>query len=109
MPPLPKKVCVPCTKGTPPLSKEEQDRLLLELGSSWHIEKGHHLTKTFSFENFRKALSFTNAVGAIAEKEGHHPNIHLSYGKVTLTIWTHAIDGLTESDFILAAKCDATI
>jgi len=66
----------------------------------------HHLEKTFAFEDFRQALNYTNKVGEIAEHEGHHPDIYLGWGKVRLTIWTHKIDGLTESDFILAAKAD---
>jgi 4a-hydroxytetrahydrobiopterin dehydratase len=66
----------------------------------------HHLEKEFRFPDFEQALSFTNAVGAIAEREGHHPDIHLAWGKVGIEIWTHKIDGLTRSDFILAAKID---
>lgn len=66
----------------------------------------HHLDKTFVFKDFRQALDFTNQVGDLAEQQGHHPDIHLSWGRVRVAIWTHKIDGLTESDFILAAKID---
>lgn len=78
-----------------------------QLEGDWTLVDEHHLEKTFTFSNFRQALDFTNQVGALAEAEGHHPDIHLAWGKVKLTIWTHKIDGLTESDFILAAKVDA--
>ena len=77
-----------------------------ELGSSWRLVDEHHLEKEFRFPDFEQALSFTNAVGAIAEREGHHPDIHLAWGKAGIRIWTHKIDGLTRSDFILAAKID---
>ena len=70
------------------------------------VVDGHHLAKTYEFPNFVDALAFVNAVGAIAEQEGHHPDLHLSWGKVSVEIWTHKIDGLTESDFVLAAKAE---
>ena len=69
----------------------------------------HHLTKTFTFKNFQQALDFTNRVGAVAEEEGHHPDISLSWGKVVVDVCTHKIDGLTENDFIFAAKADAVL
>lgn len=103
---LAEKKCVPCSKGVPPIKGEELIRLHKELGNSWNVIKEHHLEKEYRFKNFREALEFTNKVGAIAEKEGHHPDILLSYGKVVIQLWTHKIDGLSESDFILAAKCD---
>ncbi len=81
-------------------------RLSSELGNSWKVSGWHHLEKEFKFRNFKEALDFTNQVGKIAESEGHHPDIYLSWGKVRIMIWTHKIDGLTESDFILAAKID---
>lgn len=83
--------------------------LLDELGGGWLLADGHHLEKEYRFADFREALQFTNKVGELAEKEGHHPDIHLSWGKVKLLIWTHKIDGLTESDFILAAKADTLL
>jgi len=103
---LAKKSCEPCRGGVPPLEKEKIIELLDQLGNGWKEKNEHHIEKSYSFEDFQSALDFTNKVGAIAEKEGHHPDIHLSWGEVTLKIWTHKIDGLTESDFILAAKCD---
>lgn len=99
--------CVPCRGGVPPLEGEELQSLVRELGDEWRVVDGHHLEKKFPFADFSSALAFTNAVGAIAESEGHHPDIHLAWGKVVVTIWTHAIDGLTRSDFVLAAKIDA--
>jgi 4a-hydroxytetrahydrobiopterin dehydratase len=80
--------------------------LPFKLPPGWEVINNHHLRKEFKFKNFQQALDFTNFVGKIAEAEGHHPDIYLSWGKVVLEIWTHKIDGLTESDFILAAKCD---
>ncbi len=84
-----------------------QRKLAAELPPGWNIRDGHQLEKEFKFKDFREALDFTNRVGELAESQGHHPDIHLSWGKVKLTIWTHKVDGLTESDFILAAKADA--
>jgi 4a-hydroxytetrahydrobiopterin dehydratase len=103
---LSKKHCVPCHGGVPPLDEDARARLLTELGGGWVVADGHHLSKTYAFADFAEALGFVNRVGAIAEAEGHHPDVHLAWGKVRLEIWTHAIDGLTESDFILAAKAD---
>jgi 4a-hydroxytetrahydrobiopterin dehydratase len=100
------KSCVPCQGGVPPLATEEQERLLVELGGDWTVVEGHHLDKTYTFSDFVAALAFVNKVGEIAEHEGHHPDIYLAWGKARITIWTHKIDGLTESDFVLAAKCD---
>lgn len=98
--------CVPCRGGVPPLKGEELRSVSAELGGTWRIIDEHHLEKEFRFPDFAQALSFTNAVGAIAEREGHHPDIYLAWGKVRITIWTHKIDGLTRSDFVLAAKID---
>ncbi|MCB0712472.1 MAG: 4a-hydroxytetrahydrobiopterin dehydratase [Ignavibacteriae bacterium] len=103
---LAEKHCIPCRGGVPPLRGEEIKELHDQLGESWQVVEEHHLQKEFSFDGFASALDFTNKVGAIAEDEGHHPDIYLAWGKVGITIWTHKIDGLTESDFILAAKVD---
>ena len=103
---LASKSCIPCRGGVPPLAADARDRLLAELGRGWQVVDGHHLAKTYEFPNFVDALAFVNAVGAIAEQEGHHPDLHLSWGKVSVEIWTHKIDGLTESDFVLAAKAE---
>ncbi|NIM18836.1 MAG: 4a-hydroxytetrahydrobiopterin dehydratase [Candidatus Latescibacteria bacterium] len=103
---LTEKKCVPCRGGVPPLQGDELESLHEELGKGWKIVDEHHLEKEYPFENFRQALDFTSKVGELAEEEGHHPDIYLAWGKVKLLIWTHKIDGLTESDFILAAKAD---
>lgn len=103
---LAEKTCVPCRGGVPPLEGEELERLHAELGSGWKVIDGHHLEKEFEFPDFVTALGFTNRVGELAEEQGHHPDIHLSWGSVGVTIWTHKIDGLTESDFVLAAKIE---
>jgi 4a-hydroxytetrahydrobiopterin dehydratase len=106
MPQLQAKTCVPCQGGTPPLSPAQISELLTEL-KGWTVENNHHLTKTFRFPDFAQALALVNRVGALAEEQGHHPDIYLAWGLVRVQTWTHKIDGLTESDFILAAKIDA--
>ena len=103
---LAKKTCIPCKGGVPPLKGTKLDDLLEKLKNDWKIIKEHHLEKEYSFKNFKEALDFTIKVGELAENQGHHPDIFLAWGKVKLTIWTHKIDGLTESDFIFAAKAD---
>ena len=103
---LAKKTCIPCKGGVPPLQGTKLDDLLEKLKNNWKIIKEHHLEKEYSFKNFKEALDFTIKVGELAENQGHHPDIFLAWGKVKLTIWTHKIDGLTESDFIFAAKAD---
>jgi len=103
---LSKKKCIPCTTGVPPLKGEKMLQLHAQLGQDWTIIDEHHLKKDYIFPDFKTALAFTNKIGALAEEEGHHPDIYLGYGKVTIVLWTHKIDGLSESDFILAAKCD---
>jgi 4a-hydroxytetrahydrobiopterin dehydratase len=107
--PLAAETCVPCRGGVPPLRGEELRAVAAELGSGWRVVGEHHLEREFRFADFAEALSFTNAIGAIAEREGHHPDIYLAWGKVVVTIWTHKIDGLTRSDFILAAKIDQVL
>jgi len=98
--------CVPCKGGVPPLKGEDLAAVTRELGGDWRVVNEHHLEREFEFPDFATALAFTNRVGEIAEKEGHHPDIYLAWGKVRVTIWTHKIDGLTRSDFVLAAKID---
>lgn len=104
---LASKTCVPCKKGAPSLQGKQLKELLAKLGKGWRVARKHHLEKEFKFKDFLQALDFTNQVGKLAEKVGHHPDIYLAWGKVRITIWTHKIDGLTESDFILAAKIEA--
>jgi 4a-hydroxytetrahydrobiopterin dehydratase len=106
---LASRTCIPCRGGVPPLTPAETEPLLAKLGDGWTVVDGHHLAREYKFKNFLEALGFTNRVGAIAEEQGHHPNIELTWGRVGLTIWTHVIDGLTESDFVLAAKVDRAL
>lgn len=103
---LARKACIPCRGGVPPLAGQELTDLQGALGGDWQVVNEHHLEKRFEFDDFRSALDFTNRVGELAEEQGHHPDICLSWGWVQTRIWTHKIDGLTESDFILAAKID---
>ncbi|HWF09300.1 MAG TPA: 4a-hydroxytetrahydrobiopterin dehydratase [Bryobacteraceae bacterium] len=99
------KTCVPCRGGVPALKGDDLRALQSQL-SGWDVVNEHHLHKRFSFSDFKQALDFVNRAGAIAEEQGHHPDILLTWGKAEFTIWTHKIDGLTESDFVLAAKID---
>ena len=103
---LAEKECVACKGGVPPLKGQPLGDLLQKLGNGWNVINEHHLEKEFTFKNFLEALAFTNKVGELAEQQGHHPDIYLTWGRVKITIWTHKIDGLTESDFVLAAKID---
>lgn len=103
---LAKKECMPCKGAVAPLRGREVAELLEVLAAGWRAVDDHHLEKEYRFRDFRAALAFTNRIGELAEAQGHHPDIHLSWGRVRLAIWTHKIDGLTESDFILAAKAD---
>jgi 4a-hydroxytetrahydrobiopterin dehydratase len=100
--------CVPCRGGVPPLTANEIEALLPRV-SGWRAIDGHHLEREFKFPDFAQALDFTIEVGEVAEKEQHHPDVYLAWGKVGVKIWTHKIDGLTESDFVLAAKIDELI
>ncbi len=102
------KECVPCKGGVPALKDPELYSLLDQLGHGWKVIASHHLEKEFQFKDFLTALDCTNRIGAIAEAQGHHPDIYLTWGKVGVKIWTHTIDGLTESDFVLAAKIEST-
>lgn len=103
---LANRECIPCKGGVQPLKGRELTELLDKLGDGWRVVDEHHLEKEYRFRDFRTALAFTNRIGELAESLGHHPDIHLSWGKTKLTIWTHKINGLTESDFIFAAKAD---
>jgi len=103
---LAQKHCVPCRGGVDPLKAQALRDMASQLGGDWKVVDEHHLEKSYTFPDFKQALAFTNKVGEIAESEGHHPDVYLAWGKVTLTIWTHKIDAPTESDFILAARAD---
>ena len=102
---LASKHCVPCRGGVPPLKGEELRKLAAQV-SDWKVVDEHHITKTFLFPDFKTALDFVNRVGTVAEEEGHHPDLSIAWGRVDAKTYTHKIDGLTESDFILAAKID---
>ncbi len=99
------KQCVPCKGGVPPLKGKELDALH-KIVPEWNVVNQHHLSRAFKFPDFKQALEFVNRVGALAEEQGHHPDILLAWGKAEITLWTHKVDGLTESDFIMAAKID---
>jgi 4a-hydroxytetrahydrobiopterin dehydratase len=105
MPSLASKTCVPCRGGVPPLKEKELESLHQQV-PQWNVVNEHHITRNFTFHDFKQALDFVNRVGAVAEAQGHHPAILLAWGKAEITLWTHKIDGLTESDFIMAAKID---
>ena len=99
------KNCVPCRGGVPPLKGPELKSLASQV-KDWEVVNEHHIKKTFKFSDFRSALDFVNKVGNLAEGQGHHPDIFLAWGRAEIRLWTHKIDGLTESDFIMAAKID---
>lgn len=101
---LSKKTCVPCRGGVPPLKGDELLSLANELSAEWSVVNEHHLAKAFSFAEWASAMAFANAVSTIAEEQNHHPDLHVSWGRVGVEIWTHKINGLTESDFVFAAK-----
>ena len=100
------KRCKPCEGGVPPLSAKEIEPLIEELNDEWFVVESHHLQRVWKFEDFQTALDFVNAAGEICEEQFHHADFDFGWGRVKVTIWTHKIDGLTESDFVLAAKLD---
>jgi len=97
--------CVPCQGGVPALRADQIGPLLAEL-DGWSVPENHHLQKTYRVKDFAQALELVNRIGALAEEQNHHPDLYLAWGLVEVKIWTHKIDGLTESDFVFAAKCD---
>jgi len=99
------KHCAPCRGGIPPLAGQELQKFSAQF-PDWKVIDGHHITKAFTFGDFKAALDFVNRVGAIAEEEFHHPDILLAWGKAEVTTYTHKINGLSKNDFILAAKVD---
>ena len=99
--------CVACTSDDEPLTSEEYQEYLAELDEAvWSVIDEHHLEGTYAFDDFRGALEFAYAVGELAEEEWHHPDIHLSWGEVGIELWTHKIDGLHKTDFVMAARMD---
>ncbi len=102
---LAEKTCVPCKGGIPPLRGAELEELARQV-PGWEVVDEHHLRREFRFKNFRETLTFVNRVGELAEEQGHHPDISFGWGRAEIEVFTHKIDGLTESDFVLAAKID---
>jgi len=102
---LAERQCVPCRGGVPPVKGDEITEMSSQL-PDWQVVNEHHLQRNYRFKDFRETLDFVNRVGELAEEQGHHPDICFGWGKADITIWTHKIDGLTESDFVLAAKID---
>jgi 4a-hydroxytetrahydrobiopterin dehydratase len=105
---LKSKRCQPCEGGIPALHGRELTDLAAEL-PGWTVVEEHHLEKEFRFPDFRQALAYVDRLGEVAEAEGHHPDIFLTWGKVKVTLWTHSVGGLSENDFILAAKADEAL
>jgi 4a-hydroxytetrahydrobiopterin dehydratase len=103
---LSKESCIPCRGGVPPLPAAEAEELRRQLADGWQIVNGHHLEREVRFPDFAGSLAMANRVGALAEEEGHHPDLLVAWGKLRIQIWTHAIEGLTRSDFVLASKID---
>ncbi|RJQ36381.1 4a-hydroxytetrahydrobiopterin dehydratase [Candidatus Parcubacteria bacterium] len=104
---LREKKCVPCEGGMPPLDHDAIERLQPEIDLAWNIIDGKKIRREFKFADFKQAVDFVDKVAALAESEKHHPTIEVDYDNVALELWTHAIGGLSENDFILAAKIDA--
>ena len=101
---LARQKCVPCKGGVPPMPQGDVEALIAQLGHAWQAMEAHHLEETFRFDDWTSAMAFANAISAIAEAQNHHPDLLVQWGEVTVTIFTHKIDGLTLSDFVLAAK-----
>ena len=99
------RTCVPCKGGTPPLTEQEYGPLLAQL-DRWQVEDGKKLIKPFKVKNFVQAVDFVNQITPVAEEQGHHPDLYVRWGEVRVYLWTHAINGLSESDFVMAAKID---
>jgi 4a-hydroxytetrahydrobiopterin dehydratase len=108
---LAQRTCVPCRGDTPAMTRDQAEAMLRELGGGWDLaESGYlFLRKGYRFKDFAQALAFVDRIGALAEEQAHHPDVYLAWGRVRLEIWTHKIKGLTESDFIFAAKCDERV
>ena len=103
---LAERKCIPCRGGVPPMERNEAEALLRELDDGWALNADGHLERTYAFDNFRQAMRFANRVADIAEVEDHHPDLHVAWGECRVEVWTHKIQGLTESDFYFAAKAD---
>ncbi|MDO8470840.1 MAG: 4a-hydroxytetrahydrobiopterin dehydratase [bacterium] len=101
--------CVPCEGGTPPFGQEQIAEYIAQLGKGWEVIEGTKIKKQFKFFDFKETMKFVSKVASIAEEQQHHPDMHVFYGKVVIELWTHAVNGLSENDFILAAKIDQAI
>jgi 4a-hydroxytetrahydrobiopterin dehydratase len=106
---LARRQCVPCKAGIPPLAPDRVESLRRQISRDWKLIDGHHLEREFRVKDFRQALALANRFGEIAEGQNHHPDLLVSWGKLRLTLYTHAINGLHENDFILAARIDALV
>ncbi len=109
MPDLAARRCQPCQSGADPLAPEEIAPLRAQLHPDWTVVDGHHLRRELRFKNFKEALAYVNLVGEMAEEQFHHPDLTLAWGRVSIEIWTHKINGLHEADFVFAAKCDRLV
>ena len=98
--------CTACRVGSAALNADQIEQFMSQLSQDWQVVDGHHIERSYKFKDFRQGLDFVNKVGELAEQQGHHPDIYLSWGKVKITLFTHKIDGLHQSDFIMAAKID---
>ncbi len=103
------KHCVPCEGTEDPFTKEQIARYMPALSQRWDVIDGKKIRHQFTFKTFPEAVAFVDAIVPIAEAEGHHPDIHIYYNKVTIELWTHAIGGLSENDFIMAAKIESLV
>jgi 4a-hydroxytetrahydrobiopterin dehydratase len=100
------KKCKPCEGGVPPLNQKEVAELKKQVSDDWNVVEMKKITREFSFVNYRHTMEFVNKVADLAEDEGHHPDMHVFYGRVMIELWTHSINGLSENDFIMASKID---
>ncbi len=103
---LSQKKCIPCEGGIPPLNEKEISEYKKQISDTWIVSGNSKLTKEFFFVSYRHTIDFVNKVASLAEEEGHHPVLHVYFGRAVVELWTHSISGLSENDFILAAKID---
>ena len=106
---LARRNCVPCKGGIPPLAADRIEELHLQVSGEWKVVEGHHLERAITLKNFRQAMALANRIAEVAESQGHHPDLLVSWGGLKVTFFTHAIDGLHENDFIMAARVDALV
>jgi len=106
---LAERDCVPCRGGVPPLGAERVEELRRQIGAEWTVVEGHHLERDVTLKNFRQAMALANRIAEVAEAQGHHPDLLVSWGRLRITLFTHAINGLHENDFIMAARVDALL